>query len=331
MAPSPRQAAALGVRARVAIVGAAGYTGGESLRLLLQHPHVQVVCAHSRSQAGKPVHAVHTDLFGDTDLLFTSDLATADAHLLCLGHGEAAPFLQAHALPETSLVVDLSQDHRMPGSAFVYGLPELHRGALRGTTRVANPGCFATAIQLALLPALTHRALQDDVQVCATTGSTGAGQAPNAATHFTWRFGNHSPYKELEHQHGLEIGATVQELWPGFEGALHFIPQRGAFTRGIVATVHTATSWSASQATEAYHAFYAAHPFTHVAHAPVDLHQVVNTNKCLLHVQVKKGRLLVTAVLDNLLKGASGQAVQNLNLALGLDEVAGLRLKASAY
>lgn len=319
------------MRKRVGVIGAAGLTGGEALRVLLRHPDVELAFAHSRSQAGKPFHAAHTDLVGETDRVFGDAIGEADAYLLCLGHGEAARFLAGTPLPADAVVVDLSQDHRPRGGTFVYGLPELQRDALRGVKRIANPGCFATAIQLAVLPAFAQGAVQGDVQVGATTGSTGAGQALSATSHFTWRYGNHSPYKALEHQHLLEIGETLRQLAPGFEGAVHFVPQRGAFTRGIVAVVHAATTWSDAQAREAYRAWYAGHPFTHVAPGPVDLKQVVNTNKCLLHVEVKGGRLLVTAVLDNLLKGASGQAIQNMNLALGLDETAGLRLKPIAY
>lgn len=319
------------MRKRVGVIGAAGLTGGEALRVLLRHPDVELAFAHSRSQAGKPFHAAHADLVGETDRVFGDAIREADAYLLCLGHGGSARFLADTPLPADAVVVDLSQDHRPRGGTFLYGLPELQRDALRGAKRIANPGCFATAIQLAVLPAFAAGAVQSDVQVGATTGSTGAGQALSATSHFTWRYGNHSPYKALEHQHLLEIGETLRQLAPGFEGAVHFIPQRGAFTRGIVAVVHAATTWTEVQARKAYQAWYAGHPFTHVAPGPVDLKQVVNTNKCLLHVEVKGGRLLVTAVLDNLLKGASGQAVQNMNLALGLDETAGLRLKPIAY
>ncbi|MFT3885059.1 MAG: N-acetyl-gamma-glutamyl-phosphate reductase [Flavobacteriales bacterium] len=321
------------MKKRVGVIGAAGLTGGEVLRILLRHPQVDVAFAHSRSQAGKPWYAAHPDLVGETDRSFDATIAESgvDAYLLCLGHGESARFLAEHPLPAAAVVVDLSQDHRPRGGAFVYGLPELQRDAIRNARRIANPGCFATAIQLALLPAFAAGAVREDVQVSATTGSTGAGQALSATTHFSWRYGNHSPYKTLEHQHLLEIGETLLQLDPAYAGTVHFIPQRGAFTRGISAVVHAPTAWSAAQAVEAYSAWYAGHPFTHVAPGPVDLKQVVNTNKCLLHVDVKAGRLLVTAVTDNLLKGASGQAVQNMNLALGLDETAGLLLKPVAH
>lgn len=316
---------------RVGVIGAAGLTGGEALRILLRHPQVEVAFAHSRSQAGKPWYAVHADLVGETHRVFDAAIGEADAYLLCLGHGESARFLAEHPLPADAVVVDLSQDHRPRGGAFIYGLPELQRKTIRSARRIANPGCFATAIQLALLPAFAASVVQDDVQVSATTGSTGAGQALSATTHFTWRYGNHSPYKTLEHQHLLEIGETLHQLAPAYAANVHFIPQRGAFTRGISAVVHAPTEWSAAQAVEAYQTWYADHPFTHVAPGPVDLKQVVNTNKCLLHVEVKAGRLLVTSVIDNLLKGASGQAVQNMNLALGLDETAGLLLKPVAH
>lgn len=319
------------MRPRVGVIGAAGFTGGEALRLLVHHPGVELAFAQSRSQAGKPVHAVHRDLVGDTDLQFTDRVGTADAYLLCLGHGEARSFVQAHDLPPHAVVVDLSQDHRPRGGAFVYGLPELQRTAIAQARRIANPGCFATAIQLALLPALEQGGMEGDLQITATTGSTGAGQAVSPTTHFTWRAANHSAYKELDHQHLQEIGETIVQVAPGWHGAVHFIPQRGAFTRGIHAVLHAATPWDQAQAFAAYRARFADHPFTHVVQGPLDLKQVVNTNKCLLAVEVKHGRLLVTAVLDNLLKGASGQAVQNMNLALGLSETAGLLLKPSAY
>lgn len=319
------------MKKRVGVIGAAGLTGGEALRVLLRHPQVELVFAHSRSQAGKPLYAAHADLVGETELRFTDAIGEADAYLLCLGHGESARFVQDADLSADAVVVDLSQDHRPRGGSFVYGLPELQRDTMRSAKRIANPGCFATAIQLALLPAFAAGAVQEDVQVSAATGSTGAGQAPSATTHFTWRYGNHSPYKALEHQHLNEIGETLHALASHYSGSIHFIPQRGAFTRGISAVVHTPTAWSAEEARERYQAYYAGHPFTHMAPGPVDLKQVVNTNKCLLHVDVVGGRLLVTSVIDNLLKGASGQAIQNMNLALGLDETAGLQLKPVAY
>jgi len=319
------------MRKRVGIIGAAGYTGGESIRLLLRHPGVDIAFVQSRSQVGKPVHATHPDLVGETDLVFTGDIGEADAYVLCLGHGEAGKFLQENPLPADAAVVDLSQDHRPRGGGFIYGLPELQREAIRGARRIANPGCFATTIQLALLPAWKEGALRGDIQISATTGSTGAGQKQTGTSHFTWRFANHSPYKTLEHQHLNEIGETMRQLAPDFPGQLHFVPQRGAFTRGISAVVHAATEWRMEDAVAAYERFYAGHPFTHVAPGPVDLKQVVNTNKCLLHVEVVAGRLVVTSVLDNLLKGASGQAVQNLNLALGFEETDGLLLKPVAY
>lgn len=316
---------------KAGIAGAAGYTGGELLRLLLNHPQAEIAFAQSRSQAGKTVWSAHPDLFGETDLEFSQSAGEADVIFLCLGHGESAKWMQEHQ-PEAK-IIDLSQDFRIAteGNDFVYGLPEWQRDTIRSAEKIANPGCFATAIQLALLPLANAKALTGDVQVCATTGSTGAGQSLSASSHFTWRYGNHSAYKTLTHQHLAEIGQTLHRLDPEFGGAIHFVPARGAFTRGIHAVLHAETSLTKNEATELFLDYYAGHPFVHCCNQAPDLKQVVNTNKCFLHTDVTGGRIVISSVIDNLLKGASGQAVQNMNLLFGLEETTGLKLKPSAY
>jgi len=315
------------------IIGGAGYTGGELLRILLGHPHAEIGFVHSRSHAGKPVSGVHADLSGETDLAFSGGTTSADVIFLCLGHGESKKWLAEHPVDAKTKLIDLSQDFRIAAenNPFVYGLPEFRKAAIAQASRVANPGCFATAIQLALLPLAKNNLLRDDVQVSATTGSTGAGQSLSATSHFTWRYGNHSAYKILEHQHLAEIGQTVQALQQGFGHAIHFVPSRGAFTRGIHAVIHTETGLEKNAAEKLYADFYAGHPFTHPVKNIPDVKQVVNTNKCFLHIDVTDGRIVIQSVIDNLLKGASGQAVQNMNLIFGFDETAGLKLKPSAY
>ena len=322
----------------IGIVGGAGYTGGELLRILLNHPFVTVAFIHSNSQAGKPVWSTHTDLLGDTDLTFTGDdlntlLAQEglDAIFLCMGHGASQTFMHEYEVSDDITVIDLSTDFRDEHDDFVYGLPELQRDRIRETTRVANPGCFATSIQLALLPLAKAGQLTDAVQVSAITGSTGAGQAPVPTTGFTWRNNNVSIYKAFTHQHLSEIRQSLTQLDPEFNAPIHFVPYRGDFTRGIMANVYTPFAGTLDEANELYKRFYAEHPFTHVSDAPIDLKQVVNTNKCLLHLEVHDGQLLITSVIDNLVKGAAGQAVQNFNLVAGLPEDTGLRLKAVAF
>jgi N-acetyl-gamma-glutamyl-phosphate reductase len=316
---------------KAGIIGAAGYTGGELIRLLAAHPEVELVYAHSRSQAGQSVGEWHEGLLGDCDLAFSSELRfDFDVLFLCMGHGESAKLLAAHRLPENLLVIDLSQDFRWaPG--FVYGLPELQREAIRQSRRIANPGCFATAIQLALLPLAQAQALQAEVHVNAITGSTGAGQAPQPTTHFSWRSNNVSVYKPFQHQHLAEIGSSLLQLQPGFEQTLHFIPWRGNFARGIFASLYTRTSLSEAELYELYEEYYASHPFVHLSRQNPTLKAAVNTNKCILHLEKHGEQALILSVIDNLLKGASGQAVQNMNLALGLEEEVGLRLKAVGY
>ncbi|WP_128543133.1 N-acetyl-gamma-glutamyl-phosphate reductase [Larkinella soli] len=322
----------------VGIIGGAGYTGGELLRILINHPYVRFAFVHSKSQAGKPVHATHTDLLGDTDLRFsgeeTRDLVAQpglSVIFLCSGHGESARFLAENPVPETVKIIDLSTDFRDQSNGFLYGLPELQRERIRPAGKIANPGCFATSIELALLPLAGSGLLREAVHVSAVTGSTGAGQALSPTTHFTWRNNNFSIYKAFTHQHLKEIRMSLTTLQAGFDQAVNFIPYRGDFTRGIMANVYTPFAGSLEEAHRLYHDYYGTHPFTHLSDAPIDLKQVVNTNKCLLHLEKHEGQLLITSIIDNLTKGASGQAVQNMNLMFGLPEDAGLRLKAPAF
>lgn len=320
------------------IVGGAGYTGGEMLRILLNHPNVEIAFVHSTSSAGKHVYEVHADLFGDTDLKFAAELAyNIDVLFLCVGHGDAKKFLYANPMPEHIKVIDLSQDFRLKPNAkhknrsFVYGLPELNREAIKSADNIANPGCFATCLQLGLLPLAARGLLNSEVHVTATTGSTGAGQSLSATTHFTWRNDNLSVYKAFEHQHLDEISQSLRQLEPGFNHAINFIPYRGDFTRGIIASMYVDCNISEAEALKTYQQYYAGHPFTHVTNHNIDLKQVVNTNKCIVQVKKHGNKLLIISIIDNLLKGASGQAVQNMNLMFGLDETAGLKLKATAF
>lgn len=322
----------------IGIIGAAGYTGGELLRVLVNHPSARILFAHSNSQAGKPVYATHTDLLGDTDLIFAGgetqpllDQQDLNVIFLCSGHGQSVKFLTENAVPASVKIIDLSTDFRDESEGFVYGLPELQREKITTAAKIANPGCFATSIELALLPLANAGLVTQDVHVSAVTGSTGAGQALSATTHFSWRNNNVSVYKAFTHQHLKEIKMTVGKLQGAFDKNIHFIPYRGDFTRGIMANVYTPYSGTLAEAVDLYKAFYANHPFTHVSDQPIDLKQVVNTNKCLVHLEVHNGQLLITSIIDNLTKGASGQAVQNMNLLFGLPEDTGLRLKAPSF
>ena len=304
---------------------------GELLRLLIGHPHVEIACVQSRSQAGKPVASVHEDLAGDCDLVFSADPDMGvDVLFLCSGHGQSRQWMAEHRPPAQTLVIDLSTDYRMDDT-FVYGLPELNRAAIANTRRVANPGCFATAIQLGLLPLAAAGALTAEVHINAVTGSTGAGQAPSATTHYSWRSENVSIYKPFEHQHLAEIGRSLTQLQPGGIPDLAFLPVRGNVTRGIFASLYCHTDRDAAQLQTLYRDYYAAHPFTHVVADNPNLKQVVNTNKALVHVAKHGPRVLIISMIDNLLKGASGQAVQNMNIAMGWDETAGLRLKGAGF
>lgn len=323
---------------KAGIIGGAGYTGGEMLRILINHPQVELVFVNSSSNAGNLVSDVHTDLVGDTDLRFTDEIAQdIDVLFLCVGHGDARKFLEQTNINEKIKVIDLSQDFRLKHNSsiqnryFVYGLPELNRAAIRSAQNIANPGCFATCIELGLLPLAKAGLLQAEVHINATTGSTGAGQSLSKTSHFSWRNNNLSAYKAFEHQHLNEIGESLNQLQGELNHALNFIPQRGDFTRGILAAMYIYSNLTEEEAYNLYEAYYAGHPFTHVSRKNIDLKQVVNTNKCLVHIEKHGNKLLVISIIDNLLKGASGQAVQNMNLLFGLEETAGLRLKAVGF
>jgi len=322
-------------RIKAGIIGGAGYTGGETLRLLLLHPQVEVAYVQSRSQAGKPVTTTHADLVGETDLVYTSDFNhPVDVLFLCLSHGESKKLLSEHTFPETTRIIDLGNDFRLGDTAggreFVYGLPEFQREKIKSAKNIANPGCFATAIQLGLLP-LAKVGLMKEVHTTGITGSTGAGQKLQDTTHFTWRANNISAYKTLTHQHLGEINQTLKKLQPGFSEAVNFVPWRGDFTRGIFVSSVLDCSLSLEEANKLYKEYYSPHPFTHVIDEMIDLKQVVNTNKCLVHLEKVGNKLAIHSITDNLLKGASGQAIQNMNLMFGFDEREGLRLKSTVF
>lgn len=318
---------------KIGIVGGAGYTGGELLRILINHKYSELVFVNSQSQSGKKVSDTHTDLLGDTELTFTDKFLfdEVDVIFLCSGHGQSALFLSENQIPTHVKIIDLSTDFRDETEGFVYGLPELNKEKIKEALKIANPGCFATSIQLALLPLAANGLIQDDIHVSAITGSTGAGQALSTSTHFSWRNNNVSVYKTFDHQHLAEIGQSITQLQPKFEHTINFIPYRGNFTRGIMANVYTNYSGTQAEALEIYKNYYANHPFCVVTDKNIDLKQVVNTNKCILQVQVKQGKILISSIIDNLIKGASGQAVQNMNLAFGLDETEGLKLKSVGF
>lgn len=317
---------------KAGIAGGAGYTGGELLRILINHPNVEVAYVHSKSNAGNDVYAVHNDLLGDTDLKFASELHyNIDVLFLCLGHGDAAKFLADNQVPENVKIIDLSQDFRPETNGFVYGLPELKRETIKTASKIANPGCFATSIELALLPLASANALNDEVHISATTGSTGAGQNPSPTTHFSWRSNNLSVYKAFTHQHLKEIRQSIKQLQASFDKDINFIPYRGAFSRGILASLYTNTNLSIEEAYELYRTYYATHPFVTVTDQNPDLKQVVNTNKCIIYLEKHGNKLMIISMIDNLTKGASGQAVQNMNLIFGLEETTGLRLKSIGF
>ncbi len=328
---------------RIGILGAAGYTGGELIRLLLTHPNAEIVFANSESNAGNMVSDVHEGLIGDTTLRFTNEMPfeQVDVVFFCFGHGKSEAFLKEHTIPSHVKIIDLAQDFRLAGEHdYVYGLPEINHDRIERAQHVANPGCFATAIQLALLPAAYLNLLKDDVSVNAITGSTGAGQKPSATTHFSWRADNMSIYKPFQHQHLAEICQSLRQVQGYFDAAVDFIPYRGPFARGIFCTAVVRLPKGCDDETQqqlhadilsAYRDFYRDAAFTHYSEAPIDLKQVVNTNKALVHCDIFGQKLLVTSAIDNLLKGAVGQAVQNMNIMFGLDETEGLRLKASAF
>ena len=319
---------------KIGILGAAGYTGGELIRLLLNHPEAEIVFANSESNAGNLVSDVHEGLIGDTDLRFTDAMPfdQVDVVFFCFGHGKSEAFLKEHTIPANIKIIDLAQDFRIKGNHdYVYGLPEINKAEIVKAQHVANPGCFATAIQVALLPAAKMGLLTEDVAVNAITGSTGAGQKPGATTHFSWRSDNLSIYKAFSHQHIAEIRQSLTQIQGSLDASIDFIPYRGNFARGIFCTAVVKTIANAEDVIAAYKDFYRDAAFTHYSDKAIDLKQVVNTNKALVHVDCFEGKILVTSAIDNLLKGAVGQAVQNMNLLFGLEETAGLKLKASAF
>ncbi|MGR3811459.1 N-acetyl-gamma-glutamyl-phosphate reductase [Jiulongibacter sp. NS-SX5] len=318
---------------KVGIIGGAGYTGGELLRILIHHPQVSIQFVNSQSQAGKAVWETHKDLFGDTDLRFTSEFPFEKVNVifLCSGHGQSVKFHEEHDLPQDLKIVDLSTDFRDESNGFTYGLPELQKVKIKESGKIANPGCFATSIQLALLPLAHSSLIKEDVHVSAITGSTGAGQKLSPTGHFSWRNSNVSVYKAFTHQHLKEIGQSLNSLQSDFDHSIHFIPYRGNFTRGIMANVYTRFEGSLEEAYSLYQKYYEDAPFTHITENTLDLKMVVNTNKCIIQLQKEGDMLLVTSAIDNLVKGASGQAVQNMNLMFGLPEEEGLGLKSAGF
>ena len=325
---------------RVGIAGGAGYTGGELIRVLLRHPGVRLTSIHSRSNAGQPLYKVHTDLLGDTDLTFTDELSREiDVLFLCMGHGESKKFLETNPPSPAIRIIDLSQDYRLDEEGhrplvgdqpIVYGLPEWQREKIKHAMHVANPGCFATAIQLGLLP-LAKEGWLTEAYTTGITGSTGAGQSLQPTTQFSWRVDNVSAYKTLTHQHLREVRQTLKALNPLLDPPVHFVPWRGNFTRGIFVSSTVTCAASLPEIREVYRRYYEGHPFTHLSDQPIDLKQVVQTNKCILQLEQSGDKLVVHSAIDNLLKGASGQAVQNMNLIFGLDEKMGLDLKAGSF
>ncbi|RKF04020.1 N-acetyl-gamma-glutamyl-phosphate reductase [Tenacibaculum lutimaris] len=323
---------------QVGIIGGAGYTAGELIRLLLQHPETAINFVYSTSNAGNKIANIHQDLVGSTELTFTNTInENIDVLFLCLGHGNSKKFLEAHTFSDHTKIIDLGNDFRLKADntfqrkEFVYGLPELQKTAIQGASYIANPGCFATAIQLGLLPLAGANLLQDDVHINAVTGATGAGTSLSATTHFTWRDNNFSYYKPFIHQHLGEINQTLATLQSSFDSEVLFLPNRGDFSRGIYATLYTHFEGSLKEAQQLYADYYKNAVFTHLADNDLHLKQVVNTNKCLIHLHKHEDKLLITSIIDNLLKGASGQAVQNMNLLFGFKEDTGLQLKATYF
>ena len=324
-------------KVNIGIIGGAGYTGGELLRVLLRHPNAHITFVHSTSSAGEPVSKVHADLVGDTDLKFSATIdQDIDLLFLCVGHGDAKKFLAANEIKAGIKIIDLSQDFRLAATAnignkqFVYGLPELQKAKIQTANYIANPGCFATAIQLGLLP-LASKGLLKEVYTTGITGSTGAGQGLSSTSHFSWRANNIQAYKTLQHQHLNEISESLAILQGNQNAEVNFVPWRGDFTRGIFVTSVVASELSVEEVYALYDAYYEAHPFTHVSKNNIDLKQVVNTNKCLIHIEKQGNKIAIHSVIDNLLKGAVGQAVQNMNLIFGLEEGTGLQLKANYF
>jgi len=322
-------------KVKVGVIGGAGYTGGETIRLLLNHSQVELSFVHSRSHAGKVLNSVHSDLIGETNLKFTDSVQQGvDVLFLCLGHGESKKFLLTNDIDESVSIIDLSHDFRLGdsvnGRVFVYGLPETNKDLIKKAKNIANPGCFATAIQLGLLP-LAKAGLLTEVHATGITGSTGAGQKLQDTTHFTWRANNISAYKTLTHQHIAEVNKTLQQFQSDFNGAISFVPWRGDFTRGIFVSSIVGVSKSLDEIKSLFKDCYAHQPFTIVSDHGIDLKQAVNTNKCIIGLEMEGEKLVIHSAIDNLLKGASGQAVQNMNLMFGLEETAGLKLKGTAF
>ncbi len=319
---------------KVGIVGGAGYTAGELLRLLIRHPQIQIDFVQSNSQAGKQVSSIHSDLVGDLEQLFVKNIPSeVDVLFLCSGHGKSRSFLIDRNFPKTTKIIDLSRDFRLLPQAegFVYGLPELNREQISQSTKIANPGCFATAIQLALLPLAKEGVLKEEIHIHALTGSTGAGQNPTPTTHFSWRNNNVSIYKAFTHQHLDEIHQSLHQLQNNFKQNINFLPIRGNFSRGIFASLYMTTDLSLEAIQTYYTNYYDTHPFVHIIPDNPHLKQVVNTNKCILHLEQHENKILIISTIDNLIKGASGQAIQNMNLMFGLSETMGLQLKACAF
>ncbi|MDP6922692.1 MAG: N-acetyl-gamma-glutamyl-phosphate reductase [Lutibacter sp.] len=323
---------------KVGIIGGAGYTAGELIRLLVNHSEVRLDFIYSTTRAGDPVSQVHQDLLGSTDLVFTDTVNPSVAVVfLCLGHGNSSQFLASNTFSDHTRIIDLSNDFRLQkgsvfqGRFFVYGLPELHKKNIKKAQNIANPGCFATAIQLALLPLAKAGLLNDSIHINATTGATGAGVSPGPTTHFSWRDNNFSVYKAFTHQHLAEISEGLQHLQKGFSQELCFIPNRGNFSRGIFASVYLTCNESLEEAFHLYESYYQEAPFTHLSRNPIHLKQVVNTNNCVIHLSKYQDRLLITTAIDNLLKGASGQAIENMNIAFGFDQNQGLQLKSTSF
>lgn len=323
---------------KAGIIGGAGYTGGELIRLLLNHPAVELSFVQSESQTGKPIYEVHRDCYGETELKFTQDFETSvDVIFLCKSHGEAKMFLEENNFADKTKIIDLSQDFRHKHSnsinnkTFVYGLPELNSNAIKKANYIANPGCFATCIQLALLPLAANNLLKSEIHVNATTGSTGAGQSLSDTNHFSWRNNNHSAYKIMTHQHEKEIIESLSQLQSDYTGQMYFIPQRGAFTRGIYSVTYINIQQSIELIQDMYQSYYKNAAFTKVVPFEIDVKQVVNTNNCFISLQKEKDKLIIVSAIDNLLKGAAGQAIQNMNLMFDLNEKQGLKLKPSAF
>ncbi|WP_417351606.1 N-acetyl-gamma-glutamyl-phosphate reductase [Flavobacterium alkalisoli] len=322
----------------IGIIGGSGYTAGELLRLLANHPQANIDFVYSTTNAGSPLASVHQDLYGDLELNFSDTInADVDVVFLCLGHGKSISFLETNTFSDSTRIIDLGNDFRLKkdavfnGKSFVYGLPELNKDDIKQAHYIANPGCFATAIQLALLPLAANGLLNNSIHVNATTGSTGAGVQPSATSHHPWRIGNMSHYKAFEHQHMGEIIQSLGQLQNGFDKEVLFIPNRGDFTRGIFATLYTKVSKSFDEVTALYKNYYSNEPFVRVTIDSIHLKLAVQTNKCFISLEQKGDYLLITSVIDNLVKGASGQAIQNMNLMFGLEETTGLQLKATGF